>query len=237
MTDAESIVYGIFKKTCLKFVTALRANSKLSADLDVLNSTMDGLAYGTVISIQSNLTTERMAFTEPLAVITYLGLNVSSEKSKLTESFARGDHLKQDWYKPYNLLSEKHPLRACQVILNVAKKAKLNISYERTQVELRRLQSLFGDDIVLVAPNRKFLKEGKLYKMYKNGGKKLYNFFLFNDVLIYASNGTTTKYKVHRVLHLSLCAVIDLTPLTFKISSSQKSVVIIAQNKKQKLFG
>jgi len=70
--------------------------------------------------------------------------------------------------------------------------------------------------------------------------KFLIIFFLFSHIFAYASEGLQTKFKIHRVIHLSLCKVIDLknfaVPNAFKIVSPQKSFVVAtatAQEKKE----
>lgn len=70
----------------------------------------------------------------------------------------------------------------------------------------------------LLDPGRSLIKSGRLVKLSGAGkekgggaGKRIeYHFFLFNDLIIYASEGMQSKYKVHRVLHLSLCRVVDV---------------------------
>jgi hypothetical protein len=38
-------------------------------------------------------------------------------------------------------------------------------SYERRQAELRRVQAYFGSSVMLVEPNRTFVREGTLWKL------------------------------------------------------------------------
>ena len=61
---------------------------------------------------------------------------------------------------------------------------------------------------------------------------------LFNDLILYASEGTTSKWKCHRVIHLSLCRLEDLRGIAyenaFRIVSPQKTFIVTAQNKLQK---
>ena len=61
---------------------------------------------------------------------------------------------------------------------------------------------------------------------------------LFSDLLLYASEGMQTKYKVHRVMHLSLCRLVDVQDdrfkNSFKLVSPQKSVMIMCPSEKSK---
>jgi len=148
--------------------------------------------------------------------------------------------LKQEWYRPLNLQSEKHPGKACKVVIKVTRDIKHLISDERRQAILRRIQAEFGGDIMLSDANRSFVKEGMLQKAADQGaGKKQeYMFMLFSDLLLYASEGMQTKYKAHRVMHLSLCRLVDVQDdkfkNSFKLVSPQKSVLIICPNEKLK---
>ncbi len=93
----------------------------------------------------------------------------------------------------------------------MAQDVKQQVNYERKQALLRQYQADFGGDLTLVDSNRYFVKEGRLSKLSVKTGKKAeYQFILFSDLLIYASEGTTTRYKVHRLLHLLLCRIQDL---------------------------
>jgi hypothetical protein len=58
---------------------------------------------------------------------------------------------------------------------------------------------------------RSFIKSGQLAKITgKSKARVDYHFFLFSDLIIYASEGMQTKYKMHRVVHLSLCRLVDI---------------------------
>lgn len=111
---------------------------------------------------------------------------------------------------------------------------------ERQQAVLRKIQAQFNSEIVLVEPGRFFVKQGKLVKIAGSSEKRRseYTFFLFSDLLVYASDAGSSKFKIHRVIHLSLCRLVDLRSETythaFKIASPQKSVVVCAPNKKEK---
>jgi len=150
-----------------------------------------------------------------------------------------GDHLKQDWYKPLNLQSEKKPHDACKVVLKVQNEVKQKISYEHRQAVLRRIQTDFGGDINLVESVREFIKDGRLVKISEQSSREMsYHFFLFSHIFVYASDGMQTKFKIHRVIHLSLCKIIDLknfaVPNSFKILSPQKSFVVAAGTTQEK---
>jgi hypothetical protein len=93
-----------------------------------------------------------------------------------------------------------------------------------------------------VDPERRFIREGELVKVGRNNRTRSYRFFLFNNLLIYASPGTAglKRYKIHRTIHLALCRLIDLkdqpnhpeVPLihAFQIDNPQKEVTLICES-------
>jgi len=111
---------------------------------------------------------------------------------------------------------------------------------EQRVFDLRRLQNDFGADISLVESARELIKDGRLIKLSEQTNKEQpYHFFLFSHFFLYANEGIQTKWKVHRVMHLSLCKIVDLKnfkdlPHAFKIQSPQKSFVVGATNATEK---
>eukprot|EP00455_Lapot_gusevi_P002828 TRINITY_DN11163_c0_g1_i9.p1 TRINITY_DN11163_c0_g1~~TRINITY_DN11163_c0_g1_i9.p1 ORF type:complete len:260 (+),score=72.16 TRINITY_DN11163_c0_g1_i9:131-910(+) len=84
-----------------------------------------------------------------------------------------------------------------------------------------------------------FVLDGQLVKA--SSGNKLipYRFFLFNDLLIYASV-SLNKFKPHRVLQLSIARLVDVADQrdmknAFRIVSPQKSILLIAPNAESKV--
>ena len=70
-----------------------------------------------------------------------------------------------------------------------------------SRLQVKRIENRFalGSGVSLVAPARKFIKEGKLKKVSR---KKdiTYTFILFSDLLIYCSETTTKYLKLHQRL-------------------------------------
>jgi hypothetical protein len=237
-TESKSIVNGIFEQNWFRLISAFRGKSHFQEDASSLAACIDGYVYGGLIAITLGLRIERQAFAEQLAVITYEANakgNSRAEVRKRKQGFARGEHLNQDWHKPLNVLAEKQPQQACLHLLAVGKEYKMKIAFDREQAKLEQLQLAFGNDIRLMKPSRHFVMQGPLLKLNKSGGKQTYKVYLFNDLLLYA-NGS----KVHRVLHLSLCRLIDVstknmrTPFVFRVESAQKTVTFAAKSQKQK---
>jgi hypothetical protein len=245
-TLSAELTRATFEVSWYKFVAAIIAQTQprtnKPSDVEIFHLCLDGLSYGASVAILLGLETENKAFSMQLAKITFV------ERSKkegmglavLNRKLMGAEHLKQEWYRPLNLTSEKHPGKACKVVLKVTREIKHLITDERRQAILRRIQAEFGGDINLSDNNRSFVKEGMLLKAADQGaGKKQeYMFMLFTDLLLYASEGMQTKYKVHRVMHLSLCRLVDVQDdkfkNSFKLVSPQKSVLIVCPNEKLK---
>ena len=88
-------------------------------------------------------------------------------------------------------------------------------------------------------PHRSLVKEGRLVKVNNSDTKRTaYHFMLFNDLILYASEGINVRYKVHRIVHLSLCRLEDVRsavfPHAFRIVSPQKSFLCLAESADKK---
>jgi hypothetical protein len=128
-------------------------------------------------------------------------------------------------------------------VFDVAHELKQKLNYERRQARLASIEQDFAHEIVLVDPARSFVREGQLLKFANSSAAKkvtLYTFMLFNDLILYASEGINSKWKCHRVIHLSLCRIEDLRGLAyenmhaFRIVSPQKSITVSAPTKEKK---
>ncbi|ETO29400.1 Rho guanine nucleotide exchange factor [Reticulomyxa filosa] len=132
------------------------------------------------------------------------------------------------------------------------------VVYDTDQKVLRDIEDVLGNDLVsfffvyfcllllhnkkkyLVHPERRFVKSGLLTKQSLKGDLMVYQFYLFNDLLIYASEGHG-RLNVHRVLHLSLCRIVDIKdgPIRnvkngFRIISPQKAIFLFAETTQEK---
>lgn len=242
-TDDTSIVRALFERCWKHAVVALTFRSEANmADVEVLHSCLDGLAYGATISIVLGLPVERKAFTAQLAKIIFIEKERSrtdSAKKAMIDRLKEEEHLKQDWYRPLNLQIERQPQDACNTIFQQTSQVKQLIGHERAQAQLRRIEGEFGGEIALVEPHRSLVKQGRLTKLNSAGNKRaMYQFMLFTDLILYASEGMNQRYKLHRVVHLSLCRLEDLRssqfPHAFRIISPQKSFLVMAADANDK---
>lgn len=244
-TTSAELIRPIFDVSWYKIVAAIIAQTQprtdIPSDIDTLHMCLDGLGYGACIAILLGLETENKAFAMHLAKITFVERCKREGMSQvlLNRKLMNAEHLKQEWYKPHNLMSEKQPGKACKSVIKEVKTNKAAVSDERRQAILRRIQAEF-DNTITLAGNRSFVKEGMLTKAGDQGvGKKHdYMFMLFSDLLLYASEGMQAKYKARRVMHLSLCRLVDVQDdrfkHSFKVVSPQKSILILCPSEKAK---
>lgn len=205
----------------------------------VLHICLDGLAYGCVIGIIQSFTKEFQAFASSLAKLSWIQENVGvTPLETFRQSLQRNEWLKQDWHRRLNLQSQKEPQHACRNVLKVALEAKQKTTFEKNQAIMREVQDLFVNDYILVDPPRTYIRSGPLQKLSasRKGRKETYYFFLFSDIILYATT-SARRYKVHRVVHLSLLRIVDLRcegAHAFKLVNPQKSVLVLASSTSEK---
>ncbi|CAG8587090.1 1167_t:CDS:2, partial [Acaulospora colombiana] len=143
--------------------------------------------------------------------------------------------------------TETHPdylnlKKAYQVIENVATFVNETIRQHEMFITMLEIQkSLAGFDEVLLIPGRRFIKRGTVKKICRRNLKQR-EFFLFSDVLIYASPSLMENmYMFHRKIDLEDVMVLGVEDNdneneknAFQILSSQKSFTVYADTSKDK---
>eukprot|EP00483_Globobulimina_turgida_P001521 UN01523 len=129
---------------------------------------------------------------------------------------------------------------ACEVVSHIYNDMQARVIYDADQKILRDIEVELGLYLHLLHPDRRFIHAGPLTKQSSKGDLDLYRFYLFNDLLIYVS-GNPGNLSVHRVLHLSLCKILDLRDgfirnikNAFRIVSPQKPILLIATTAQEK---
>jgi hypothetical protein len=250
-TSDTYIVRGIFDVCATMFANTLKIRSNTSTfDVETMHACIDGLVYGTAIAIVLGLDNERAAFDTQLAKVDYLEKarppsndnislgNSSTVISAAEEEVRAGAHLNSAWYLEIKNHAQTQPSKCCVQLTYLQSSIKQRINYDRAQATLKRIQNDFGGEIVLMDPNRLLIKEGKLQKVNNSNKLVTYVFMLFNDLILYASEGMNVRYKVHRVVHLSLCRLEDVRdgqfPHSFRIISPQKSFTVVCGSEEKK---
>eukprot|EP01084_Bolivina_argentea_P003792 7148_1 len=115
--------------------------------------------------------------------------------------------------------------------------------FEQRQ-KVRNIESRFKNDrkktLDLVLPHRKFIKEGIMTKVNKTGKDQIYIFFLFNDMICYASM-KKELLKMHTILPIDCSFYVKdikyhnkYKHLSFEIHSSVKSFIVYCNNLNEK---
>ena len=77
--------------------------------------------------------------------------------------------------------------KALDVVSTVAKHINDSVKSQETRSKITSIQDKFSTKLTLITPSRVFVKQGPLMKVCRSRDYK-YEFFLFNDLLLYADN-------------------------------------------------
>ena len=92
--------------------------------------------------------------------------------------------------------------KALEVVGTVAMHINDSVKQQERRAKIAAIQDKITGGIQLITPSRVFVKQGPLTKVCRSRDYK-YEFFLFNDLLLYADNHLSkTKYKLHRQFSL-----------------------------------
>lgn len=121
-----------------------------------------------------------------------------------------------------------------EVAVGLNEKAKVIESFN----ELRDIEASFVGGIPsLITPSRKFVRRGPLIKKCRAKDEE-YEFFLFNDLLIYASRVPMSKmFNLHRMIEINSAFKVDHnvdSPTEFTIISPAKIFKVIGVNEEDK---
>lgn len=134
-----------------------------------------------------------------------------------------------DSHPDYDNLSKAHSM-----LEDVTKKIDQAIGDHKNRDVIYSIQESFLDDVVFLEPKRKYIYNGVLTKICRNSKKK-YTFFLFSDMLVYASK-SGKKFKLHRKLKINEAFKFENLADNEKainrmlISTSEKSFEVIADD-------
>ena len=244
-TDDANIVRGMYDACWYRALKALETRSDhAGSDVELLHICLDGIAYGAIIGILLGMNEQRDAYTKQLAKVCFIEKcnQDPSRRHEVGARLSKEEHLKQEWYRRAGYDAQHHPTEACKSVFTQLNSVKHTINIERQQATLKRVENDFGGEIVLADPQRALVREGPLIKVSNDGRKRTsYHFMLFSDLILYASqsgNASAARYKVHRVVHLSLCRLEDVRsavyPHAFRIVSPQKSFLVLADSADKK---
>uniref|UniRef100_A0A6A7G6Q8 Pleckstrin domain-containing protein n=1 Tax=Hirondellea gigas TaxID=1518452 RepID=A0A6A7G6Q8_9CRUS len=127
---------------------------------------------------------------------------------------------------------------AVDLVKKVANTINESVRAQANRAQIISIQDRFQGDVTFVEPSRRFIREGALTKICRASDRK-YSFFLFSDLIVYASKGY--KLKLHRRIPIgNLFNFLDLADSgkfknQFQISSQNKSFVVYCDNPTEKL--
>lgn len=132
---------------------------------------------------------------------------------------------------------EGHPdfadlTKALELVNTVALTINKQVAESDSRMRMKELAEMFVPADAILAPSRKFVRQGKLFK--KSRRKDIeYEFFLFSDMLAYASTQPAgSKYKMHNKLDFDTVFTIQKGDKESEITleSSTKSFVAFASD-------
>jgi len=87
----------------------------------------------------------------------------------------------------------------------------------------------------LVSSDRKLIREGRLQKVCRSKNK-YFQFWLFNDYILYATPLPAGKYQFNRIIQLATCKVQESTTdhKAFEVLSAEKSFAVLAESMQER---
>lgn len=125
---------------------------------------------------------------------------------------------------------------ALELVKEVATTINEAVRAQANRAQIISIQEQFQGDITFVEPSRRFIHQGQLTKVCRASDRR-YTFFLFSDLLVYASKGY--RYKLHMKIPIGHLFHFDDLPNSavenaFQISSQNKSFVVYAESAAEK---
>jgi len=209
-----------------------------------MEPSVDILLYALCLTVCLDMATERAAFLKQLG---RLKAFEERRQGRWVSTAEHESYQDEDWYieiekaclgtqdrKLWALRTIREWMLSLKAALQVDVRTKLNMSSIARQIK--------DGDFLLQDPARSFLRDGHLLKKSSRTGRSTsYRFFLFSDVLLYASQDPDGCYKIHEELPLHLLKVIDWFPpsqknrnIMFEINHPRKSFFVVCPSPKDR---
>eukprot|EP00941_MAST-03F_sp_MAST-3F-sp1_P002963 g2963.t1 len=159
-------------------------------------------------------------------------------------------HLQQQWYKKMIVASSKEDIESTIArVHGLVSQLKDLVQTKFEHVKLRELQERFVPNANIMKDDRQLILEATLTKISTRGAKQRYQFFLFNDVIVYAKKGFFSgRFKPRRVLALESLRTrdVNISPSkshrrnssvgknSFRIEHPEKSFTVICKSPQEK---
>ena len=123
-----------------------------------------------------------------------------------------------DTHPDYATLTE-----SLSLVSSVAKHVNAEMHASENRATILRIQSEFTHPVNFVAPHRKFVRQGPLVKKCR-ASDKTYEFFVFSDLLVYASTSLGQRFKLHQEIPIDRNFKISDVPWTPTGAADEKEV-------------
>jgi Sec7 domain/PH domain len=197
---------------------------------------VDILLYALAVTVCLNMPMERSAFFGQL-----VRLRAFEERRQgRWVSPPDNSHREEQWYLELEEASsgcKERKLWALEKIFEWVQSLKAALRVDvRYKVEMTEaVAELVDADFLLQDPARAFLQSGNLLKKSgRTGRTTMYRFYLFSDVLLYASKIAEGRYKIHEELPIHLMKIVDWFPpfqknrkIMFEIHHPRKTFQVI----------
>jgi len=165
-----------------------------------------------------SLTKENKRFREFVAGVSAGGLSLASYLIMPIQRIPRYKLLIEELLRNTTDSHPDHPnlVKGLDLVSHVAKHINSEMHASENRQTILRIQGEFTHAVSFVSPSRRFIKQGALTKKCRSSDK-VYEFFLFNDLLVYASKGIITqvtgpRFKVHQEIPIDAAFSITDVP-------------------------
>jgi Sec7 domain/PH domain len=197
---------------------------------------VDILLYALAVTVCLNMPMERSAFLGQL-----VRLRAFEERRQgRWVSAPDNSHREEKWYLELEEACsglDERKLWALQKIHGwvLSLKTALRVDVQSKVEMTEAVAELIDGDFLLHDPARAFLQSGNLIKKSgRTGRSTMYRFYLFSDVLLYASKEADGRYKIHEELPLHLMKIVDWFPpsqknrkILFEVHHPRKSFQVL----------
>lgn len=212
-------------------------------DPEGLASALDTLLYGLVITVGLDMSIERSAFLAQFVRLCLFGEQMRGLQG--SDMAMRAQQLK--WFEELDKLCGGPVESKLEVLRRIKAwvmklKTTLRIDSRNKSEMHNAVAELINADFLLNDPARTFLQSGILVKKSNRTGRPIeYKFFLFSDLLLYASKQEDGNFKIHEEMPLHLMKVVDWFPaeqrgreLMFQIHHPRKTFTVVCPTKESR---
>ena len=205
-------------------------------DPEGLEPAIDILLYGLVITVCLDMRLERSAFLSQFVRLCLFGEKIRGRVG--SDYSMRVNQLR--WFEELDELCSgptEHKIAVLRKVKAWVGKLKGSLRVDlRNKSEMSTVVAeLAQGEFLLNDPARAFLQSGNLVKRSNKTGRSVeYRFFLFSDLLLYASKQDNGKFKIHEELPLHFMKIVDWFPvnqkgrhLMFQVHHPRKTFVVV----------